>query len=118
MESPPLQSEGGGQAVVVLESGCEIHVALPFLPHCDVIGSAFAALHFSISGAAISIIVGKMHSLKGNAKTNSGIQSIRKTLRSVMPTFEHMHTAVLQLQFPGCGHLNAGEICTCYFADH
>ena len=61
-----VQCEGGGQPVVVLDDGCEVCVALPFLPHSDLMAAAFAALYFSVSRAAVSWIIGKMHSLKGD----------------------------------------------------
>ena len=59
------QCEGDGQPVVVLDDGWEVSVALPFLPRSEVVAAAFAALHFSLPKAAVSWIVGKMHSLKG-----------------------------------------------------
>lgn len=51
--------------MAVLEDGCEVRLALPFLPQSDVVAAAFAALHFSVSGAAITRLVGGMHRTGG-----------------------------------------------------
>jgi hypothetical protein len=92
---------------VVLEDGCEVHVTLPFLPHSDVLRSAFAALHFSVSGAAISRIVGNMHTLKGDNREAIQLETVN--FAHDFPTIQSIHIIALPL-LRHCFHLAPGIV--------